>query len=151
MNRTLLAAGCAVLLSLPATPLDAPGVAAVIEQRQSHFDAMGRAMKSLRQTLRRGEPDWPRINAAAALIESHAGRINGWFPAGSGAESGLDTDALAYIWKTPERFASIDQRLHDAAVTLTAVAEAGDAAALPAAFRAVAGACKQCHDSYRAD
>lgn len=135
--------------NIAATPPDA---AVIIEARQQDFKEMGRAMKFFREGLR-GDvlpPAEQRI-AAAAVISRYAGSIAGWFPEGTGAESGIDTDALPYIWKNGEKFAAIDQQLISAANALQEVASSTDHATLQKQVRAVAGTCNQCHDSYRAD
>ncbi len=125
--------------------------ASLIEIRQQNFKEMGRAMKFFRDELRRDKPDTAKLSAAADVIANFAGDIAAWFPPGSGPESGIDTDALEYIWKNTEKFSLLDQQLVPAANALQAATSTGDRTAILKQVQEVGSACKACHKSFRAD
>ncbi len=153
------AALCLILLTvLPvnaaaeSAPAAAEDAAGVIMARQKQFKEMGKAMKFLRTALRGpAQPDAETLGSATSVILGSAGSIADWFPDGSGPESGLATDALPYIWKTPDRFAALDEQLVSAARAMLGAIESGAPGAMQGALRELANACSQCHDSYRAD
>ena len=135
-------------LGLPVTASGAEP-AAVIEQRQEGFKTMGKSIKAIRNAMKSGATNTDDVKQAALAIQSQAGKIAEWFPAGSGAESGVATDALPYIWKNTEKFDRITQELIAASAELVSVTAAGED--VNGAFRATAKTCKGCHQSYRAD
>jgi cytochrome c556 len=152
-----------MLLALAATTLAAVTLAsasetagpaspgAVIEIRQQGFKKMGAAMKALNEQLKIGAPDPARVTAAIEAISAGAQAQSEWFPAGSGPESGAETDALAHIWKDRAKFDSLATRLVAESKSLAAAAAANDAAALRAQAKVVADTCSTCHRSFRAD
>ncbi|HSG89616.1 MAG TPA: cytochrome c [Pseudomonadales bacterium] len=148
------AGACALvaLLAGGALPTAAESdLATLIDARQTRFEEMGEAFKVFRDELRSDEPEVAVMPAAAEVIVSYAGHISEWFPAGSGPESGLETDALAYIWKNTDKFARIDADLVPAAAALQAAVATGEVGAITAEFSTVGRTCKACHDSFRAD
>ena len=138
------------LASLPAMA-EAPNIAAIIETRQAGFHEMGESMKVFRAVMRGGDVPAERQLEAAETVLKFAPEIGSWFPAGSGPESGLDTDALPYIWKNTEKFAGLSDDLVSAAEGLVAAVKSADKGAIVNGVRTVGGICGDCHDSYRAD
>ena len=64
----------------------------------------------------------------------------------------LETEALDVIWEDNlDDIAVKAQALIDAANTFAGIAAGGDRAATIGAFRALGGACANCHDTYRVD
>lgn len=61
-----------------------------------------------------------------------------------------DTGALESIWTDQKGFEKASQRLVDASGELVTVSQSGDMKAIGKAVGAVGGACKNCHDNYRA-
>ena len=122
-----------------------------IEARQAGFKKMGAATKTVVDQIRSDAPDITEIQAAATTIKEQAVKIGGWFPAGTGPEAGVKTEALAKIWEDSEGFSAVLDKFKAAAGEFDAVAQSGDAAAIGAAFQALGGSCKSCHDSYRLD
>jgi cytochrome c556 len=72
------------------------------------------------------------------------------FPEGSGASAGT-TDALDAIWQNPEDFAARLKDFRVEANALRRIADQGDAAGFNEQFKKLGGACKGCHDKYKAD
>ncbi len=94
-----------------AAPEDAASPQAVIETRQASLKKMGAAMKAIVEQLKSDAPDNARMAAAVQVISTGAEALPRWFPAGSGAEAGIETDALPYIWKDRAKFESLANRL----------------------------------------
>ena len=122
-----------------------------IELRQGQLKKMGKAFKTISDQLKSGAPDVAAIQAAAASLPVESAGMEDWFPAGTGPEAGVKTDALPVIWEDPEDFAQKLANFRDKSGQLAAVAEGGDIAAIGDAFGATGGACKSCHDTYRED
>ena len=124
----------------------------IVEARQQNLKDLGGSFKAISDQLRSGNPDVAAIQEAT---ETALGIANedfvAWFPAGSGAESGLETDALPTIWSEADDFAAAHERLKGAAAELNDAALAGDPALIAEKFQATGGACKNCHDNFRKD
>jgi cytochrome c556 len=125
--------------------------AVVIKARQASFKELGDAMKVYRTELRSDSPDNSAMAAAAGVVASYADEIVDWFPVGSGPESGLDTDALPYIWKNTEKFSRLGAEIVLASAALTAAVASNDTKAIISQVSATGKACKNCHGSFRAD
>ncbi|MDB5972208.1 MAG: cytochrome [Hydrocarboniphaga sp.] len=147
----LVLAGLSALSSGMAAAADAGSPQAVIEVRQASFKKMGAAMKTIVDQLKTDAPDKARMAAAALVIGSYTAEVRGWFPAGSGAEAGVDTDALPYIWEARAKFDAIADRLAPEAKTMTTVLAGDDMAAVRAQAKTLGGVCSDCHHSFRAD
>ena len=140
----------------PATAIaDSPGDAAspraVVEARRATLKKMGAALKAIVEQLKTEVPDTARMTTAAQFISSNAPQLAGWFPAGTGPDSGVDTDALPYIWKERGKFDSLAERLVTESKTLTTTLGAADLGAIKTQAKVVAEACATCHHSFRAD
>ena len=123
----------------------------VIQARQSGFKKMGAAMKTISEQLKTDAPDLAKITAAAGAIGAGAHEQPDWFPAGSGPESGLETDALPHIWQDTSKFAALSRQLGvESGNFATAVANK-DVAAIRTQFKVLAEVCSSCHKSFRAD
>lgn len=123
----------------------------IIETRQANFETIGDEFKAIRGQLEASEPDFGVIEASANTINTNAQKISGYFPEGTGVDSGADTEALETIWEKPEEFAAAAQKLVDTSASLAAVAGSGDAAAVGEAVKTMGGSCKACHDNFRLD
>jgi cytochrome c556 len=120
------------------------------KDRMEHMKAMGAASKAIFDQLKSGAPDLAVVKVQAAKIDASAKILPTWFPAGSGQEAYAKSAALPAIWTDPAGFAAKARGLAGAADKLDAVAQAGDTAALGAAAHDLGGACKACHDSFKA-
>ena len=147
-------AGLALTLSCSAITSFAAEVSSaadVIDTRQHGFKKMGGAMKVFRTQLREDTPDANAMSAAADTIALYAKDVSTWFPEGSGADSGLDTDALDYIWKNPTKFDGYSQALVRTSQQLVEAVASNDKGSIKAAVVAVKDSCSDCHSSFRAD
>jgi cytochrome c556 len=126
-----------------------PGGKALVA-RQAHFKEQNAAFKAINDELRKDAPDKAVITANATKIKAMAADLPSWFPKGSGPETGLKTAAKAEIWTDAEGFAAAAAKLQEETVKLEQVTMAGDVDAIKAQVRATGGACKNCHDKFRA-
>jgi len=124
---------------------------AVIETRRETFKKMGAGMKLIVAQLKTDTPDSARMTAAAQFISVNVEEITHWFPAGSGRETGIETDALPYIWKDRAKFDSIANQILPEAKRLVAVIGGNDIEATKAQVKVVGDVCGTCHKSFRAD
>jgi cytochrome c556 len=123
----------------------------VLKEREKNFEAIGDAFKAVRGELEKDTPDFTLIAASATDINTRAQKITGHFPAGTSADDGYKTEALATIWQKPEEFKAAAQKLVDESAKLASLAAGGDKAAVGAQAMAMGGACKGCHDNFRLD
>lgn len=122
-----------------------------IALRQDRFEELGDTFRTINQQLRLTEPDVTLIQASAAKVPTLTEGMETWFPEGTGPESGIETEALATIWETPEDFAQKVADHRAAATALAETATGGDLAAIAAAVQATGKTCGACHDVYRVD
>lgn len=132
--------------SAAGAPVD---IAAVMHDRHEHYHEMGKAMKAIGDQLKGDAPSLEIVRQRAAVIAGYAPQIPGWFPAGSGPESGRRTRAKAEIWTDPEAFRQRADSFSAEAARFNRAAQGGDLAAIRAAVPALGKACKDCHDRFR--
>ncbi len=72
-----------------------------------------------------------------------------WFPKGTGQEAGK-TRALPEVWSKPAEFAAAQKLFAEKVAPLSAAVKAKNGDALGQAFKDVGGACKNCHETFRA-
>lgn len=114
------------------------------DYRHHSMEAVGGHMMAMVDIIRRKVPHQQHMGLHANAMADLASITDSLFPEGS--EGG---DALPAIWKNPEDFADKVQAFKGAAAGLKdAVQSAGD---IGAAFQTLGGACKGCHDDYRAE
>lgn len=128
----------------------AQDMAGVIKYRQAVMSAQGGHMGALARIVR-GEVDFADDAAVHAhALNDLAGMILQAFPEGS--LEGEETEALPAIWEDWDGFTAATEAFQTATAALVSTIEdGGDAEAIGAAFGEVGGACRNCHESYRAD
>lgn len=126
-------------------------VRAQIEARQDGYKAIGRNFKAINDQLKTDAPDLEAIQAAAAAMVEASEGMGDWYPAGTGPESGVKTEALAVIWEEPADFAAKISDYEAALAGLSAATTNGDFAAIAAAAQATGPTCGACHDKFRLD
>jgi cytochrome c556 len=119
--------------------------------RQANFKQMGGAFKAINDELKKGAPDAALIRANATKLNALAGKVDTWFPSGSGAESGAKSEAKPDVWANPAGFRAAANALKAEAPRLLQVATNGDLEAMKAQARVTGGACKGCHDKFRTE
>ena len=128
---------------LAATPQEAQ------KARHEHYEELGDAFKAVRDNSRGSSPDWAALEKAAQIVVDASIDQQQWFARGTGPEAGK-TRALPEIWSKPDDFTAAQKMLSDRAPKLMAAVKSRDAPAVQAAFKEVGGACKNCHDNFRA-
>ena len=122
----------------------------MINARQAEMKANMQAMKALVSILK-GETPYSDagVQAAAKLIQdAHAaGKAADVWNASSQTGATVKSDAKAEIWSDASGFAAAWTALDAATAGIQA---SHDEASFKAAFPALGGACKGCHEKYRA-
>lgn len=119
------------------------------DERHENFEAIGDAMKVIADELKASAPDVAKIQTAAATINGFAPKVESWFPAGSGPDDGIKTDALQTVWTKPEEFKAATAKFVEEAAKFDVLAKAGDLAAIGGGMQGLGGSCKGCHDKFR--
>lgn len=143
-------AAVAVVLSCCGIAAYAAAPADTITARQANFKQMGKGMKAISDQIKSPAPDIAAIRGGAAAIDLAAGKVDGYFPQGSGPQAGLKTSALPAIWDKNAEFKADAVKLVKAAAAMRAAADSGSVDAVKAQFAAVGGTCKECHQNFRA-
>ncbi len=145
MRKTLaLAAALAVAASGLAVAQTGPNP---IETRQVAFALLGGNYAGIR-AVATAKGDVKTLEGPAKAIARYAAIIPTLFPAGT--QTGNGTKALPEIWSDNAGFQKAAAGLGEAAAQLAKVANAGDAAGVDAAIKAVGDACGACHRTFRA-
>jgi cytochrome c556 len=123
---------------------------AVIHYRQSVMTLIGWNFAPM-SAMVKGKLAWD-----AKQFAMHADRIATLAPQApegfaKGSDKGAETDAKPEIWANPEDFQTKLNGLADESKALSEVAHGGDEAKMKEQFKKLAGACKACHDKYKAD
>ncbi|MFT4026316.1 MAG: cytochrome c [Novosphingobium sp.] len=155
MSKTMIAAALAATATLAAgiaaTAASAATPAETIAQRQDNFKRMGRASKAIGDEFKKPAPDLAVIRAASGALASLAPQVHRWFPRGTGKESGAKTGALPAIWAQAPLFNTKANQFTTAARAFQQAATRGNIDQIKAAFPAVGGSCKGCHDTFKGD
>ena len=117
--------------------------------RHEHYEHLGDAFKAVRDNSRGDSPDWAALEKAANTVVEASVDQQQWFAKGTGPEAGK-TRALPEIWTKPDDFTAAQKMLSDRAPKLLAAVKAKDQPGVQAAFKELGGACKNCHDHFRA-
>jgi cytochrome c556 len=144
-TRISVIAATAALFSVAAyaaTPVE------IQKERHEHFEALGDAFKTVRDNSK-GSPDFAALEKSLAVIEKAAKDMGTWFPKGTGPEAGK-TRALPEVWTKAADFSAAQKLFAEKIAPLSAAIKAKDAAAVGAAFKEAGGACKNCHETFRA-
>ena len=150
--RVITSGAClaALLCSVVVMAQTNPEAEKIIKQRQDHLESLGDSFKVIRDQLR-GDKSVGAITEAADNINTLAADIHSWFPAGTGPEAGVETEALPTIWEKGADFKKAADGLGVAAGEMLAAAKSGDLGKVGANVRTLGGACKNCHDNFRLD
>lgn len=137
-------------MAMLAVPLGKERALAVMKTRHDGMGAIGNATKAIHRALAASPPDLATVRSSAAKIAQLSHDASGWFPPGTGPDV-AKTGAKPDIWKSPEDFAAKLRSFQSAAAAFNAAASGNDEAAINARFSDLGGACKACHDKYRAE
>ncbi len=127
----------------------APPGATAARERHERFETIGRAFKGVQDQLKRRPVNQVALRNTTAVLTTLASRTKSWFPAGSGPQDGIKTDALPAAWTNRAELDRLADRFAAAAGSLAAAAESGDAVRIQAAVTATGETCKNCHTQFR--
>ena len=147
--RFCKAAFVPALLATAAVVVHAATPAEAQKARHEHYEQLGDAFKAVRDNSRGDSPNWAALEKAAQIVVEASVDQQRWFPHGTGPEAGK-TRALPEVWTKAEDFTAAQQVFTERAPKLLAAVKSKDAASVQAAFKEVGGACKNCHDTFRA-
>jgi cytochrome c556 len=123
---------------------------AVMHARHEGMESIGKATKTINRELQGDSPDLTLVRLSAGQIAKLSRQASHWFPRGTGPEVGK-TGAKPGIWQDPKDFVVKLAAFQRSAQALNATAAGNDVGAIKARFGDMAGACKSCHDKYRAE
>ncbi len=120
-----------------------------VAARQAAMMLSGVAMGSIKASIDAGQPLVSQRFPTRALSRwAHA--VPAMFPAGSGAEAGVRTNARPEIWSDRAGFEARAAGYAAAADRLAELAAGEDATAFAAQWTVVRASCQACHDGYKA-
>ncbi len=123
-----------------------------IPKRQDGMKLVGRTFKGINDQLKASTPDAQALKLGSAQLAQLAKQVPSWFPAGSGPDMGVKTEAKADIWAKPADFHAKALALASATDALAAgAARSSDPAVLTPLVQQVGGACKACHIAYKTE
>ena len=131
------------------TTTGASNVAEIIKTRQDTLEGYGEANRTMQDELKKSQPDLQVIRTNLQTIMTHAQELPGWFPEGSGPESGIETDAKPEIWAQPDVFRERHQAFMAEAQKFSATVESGNVEAIRTALPTFGQACRNCHMTFR--
>ena len=139
-----------VMLAIPS--VSGAQAAAVMHERHEGMETIGKNFKTLHRELDAASPDLGTVRSSASAIADLSKKASGWFPAGTGPDVGK-TGAKPDIWlpQNQSDFAAKLRAFQKAAQVFNAAARSGDVNAIKPRYADLGGACKACHDKYRAE
>ena len=149
MKRIITAAAIGLACMVGAAGAQTPQAEDVIKGRQGAMMLSGVAMASIKGSIDAGQPPASQRFSTRSLARwAHA--VPGMFPAGSGPEAGVQSNARAEIWSDRAGFEARAADYAAAADRLAELAAGDDAAAFADQWTAVRATCQACHDGYKA-
>jgi cytochrome c556 len=135
-----------------AASVSGPQAVAIMHERHEGMETIGKNFKTLHRELDAASPDLATVRESAATVADLSKKASGWFPAGTGPDVGK-TGAKPEIWLPQNKadFAAKLSAFQKAAQVFNAAAASGDVNAIKARYADLGGACKACHDKYRAE
>ena len=138
------------MVLLAVKPLPKEQALKVMHVRHEGMEAIGKNGKALHRELASGSPFLPTVRSSAAQIAKLAAQASGWFPFGTGPDV-ANTRAKPEIWQNQADFLAKLHNFQAAAKVMNAAAAGSDVAAMSTRLNDLEGACKACHDKYRAE
>jgi len=121
----------------------------LIEYRQDAMGVIGFNFSQMGAQVKGDIPYNKDVFAQRAATVEFASKLpmEGFVP---GTEKGHDTKAKAEVWAKIDDFKAKMEKMQTEAAKLAAIAKTGTQDEIKKQFGATAGACKACHDDYRA-
>ncbi len=121
----------------------------IIQGRQAGLRDIGAAFKAISDELKAAAPMVATIRQNAKQIEDLTSQQKFWFPAGTGPDADIETQAKPEIWQFAAEFKARQEAFSQEARKLTQIAEGGDVSAIRAQWRELGKICKSCHEKFR--
>lgn len=148
VSRLFLILGTVAAVTAVSMPA-AADTNAIVSARSDYFHGLGKSFKGLRETLRGSSPDLALVRKYTGDIATAAPKLPAQFPAGSGPQPGVKTEARAEIWSDAAKFQQTASGFNTAASALNTAAQGSDIAAIRTAADNLGQACKSCHVNFR--
>lgn len=145
------AAAPADAVDTAAAPVDPSSPAGVIKARQDNLERMGEALKAMADESKKREPQLAVFQTNVRTVSELAPQLHSWFPAGTGPEAGVETEALPVIWTRPDEFKQRADAFAAEAQKFEATVQSGDIDAIRAGIPSLGRTCGGCHDTFRVD
>ena len=154
ISSAAVAAVIAASFAFAAIAADAPPKprtpAEVVKDRQANYKKIGKAFKAVRDELGKPSPSVEVLQASGKTLDELAPQLPSWFPAGTGPEAGVKTEALPVIWTKNDDFKKAAANLATQAHAFNVAAQSGKIDDVKAMVPKLGGACKACHDTFKA-
>lgn len=139
-----------VALALAAGSALAATNAEIVKARMDHYKTIGKNFKAINDEVKKPSPSVPALQGYAKAINELAPQVPTWFPKGTGIGEGVKTAAKPEIWSKPQDFAKAADNFKVQAAAFYAVTQKGDVAAIQTQVPKLGGACKTCHEQFKA-
>lgn len=143
----VLAASAAALVTPASAQFAKPEDA--IKYRQSALSVMAAHFGRLGAMANGKAPFDAKLAAESAALVETLSKLP-WAAFGEGTDKGGNTKALPEVWKDSAKFREASDKLITETAKLNVAVKVGTLDSLKAAFGNTAGACKGCHDRFRA-
>ena len=140
-------AAAAITLAVPASAQFAKPEDAV-KYRKSALFVMQQNFSRVAAMAAGKAPFDAKVAAESAAVAEFASKLP-WAAFGEGTDKG-ETKALPEIWKEQAKFKEYAEKMQAEMSKLNAAAKTGSLDNIKVAVTATSGACKTCHDAYRA-
>jgi cytochrome c556 len=147
-NFTKIALAVGVL-AVASSAMAQPKPENFVKQRQSALSLMGWYFGPM-GAVAKGEKPFNKDDAVRATDFLLPLSKMPWEGFVAGTETIGNTKALPAVWSNAAKFKELQGNLQTEMVKLAAAANAGDEAGFKKQFGVVGGACKACHDDFRA-
>ena len=124
--------------------------AEIVKARMDHYKTIGKNFKAINDEVKKPAPSVPALQGYAKAINDLAPQVPTWFPKGTGIGEGVKTAAKPEIWSKPQDFAKAADNFKVQAAAFYATTQKGDVVAIQAGVPKLGGACKTCHDQFKA-
>ena len=120
-----------------------------VKYRQSALTVMATHFGRLGSMANGKAPFDAKQAADSAAIVEYMSKLP-WAGFVEGSDKAGNTKALPEVWSQPAKFKEASEKLMAETAKLSTAAKAGNLDSLKAAFGPTGGACKNCHDSFKA-
>ncbi len=120
-----------------------------VKYRQSALTVMATHFGRLGAMANGKAPFDAKQAADSAAIVEYMSKLP-WAGFVEGSDKAGNTKALPEVWSQPAKFKEASEKLMAETTKLSAAAKAGNLDSLKAAFGPAGGACKNCHDNFKA-